>query len=147
MTTKLIDYDQIVADVVSLLKTMTGATQPYKLVGPDLMTRDFVFDNMPLADVRLATGDQQALAGQRYYSTILLEIEIAAFDLRDKAEAAKIRNELLARTQRLIVENPHYGATWDSVILGHVDFIAAENTKEGFAASAVMQVQVNVYTG
>ena len=33
MTTKLIDYDQIVADVVSLLKTMTGATQPYKLVG------------------------------------------------------------------------------------------------------------------
>jgi hypothetical protein len=147
MTNKLVDYDQICTDVAALLGTMTGATIPFKRIEVDVETRDFVFMNMPLGDVRLATADNEALAGQNYYSTVLLEIEIAAFSLSSKAAAAKIRNDLLARTQRLFVENPHYGAIWDSVILGHVDFVSAENTKEGFASSAIMQVQINVYTG
>lgn len=146
MTTNFIDYNQITDDMKTLVSTMvTSASMPYKTVEANQMTRDFVFDKMPLCDVRLGTADPQALAGQNYYSAVVLELEIAAFSLSSKDKAARIANELLGKTQRAIVENPHFGAVWDSVLLGHVDFLSAENSKEGFAASIVMQVTVNVY--
>lgn len=147
MTTKFIDYSQILDDVKTLISSqISGASKPFKMVGTNLMTRDFNFQNMPLCDVRLGTADPQALAGQNYYSAVLLELEIAAFDLRSKDDAARIANELLALAQRALIENAHFGASWDSIILGHVDFITAENDKEGFAASVVAQVTINVYS-
>ncbi len=146
MTANFIDYNQILDDVKSLLLTkVTSASMPFKKVDTNLAVRDFAFNNMPLADVRLSTMDPEVLAGQSYYSTVGVEIEIAAFSLREKDEASRITNELLAKSQRALVENPHFGAVWDSAVLGHVDFITAENDKEGFAASVVAQIAIKLY--
>jgi len=147
--TKFIDYNQILDDVKTLVSTKVAAMNPtvgFKLVGTNLATRDFVFDKMPLCDVRLATGDPQARTGQSYYSAVVLELEIAAFHLSSKDRAARIANELLALTQRAFVENAHFGAVWESVLLGHMDFLTAEGGKEGFAASVVAQVTINVFS-
>src|SRR4030067_1125172 len=131
MTTNFIDYNQVLDDMKSLIETkVTSASVPFKVVGTNLATRDFTFNGMPLCDVRLSTLDPEVLAGQNYYSGLALELEIAAFDLSSKDKAARIANELLAKSQRAIVENSHFGAVWESVNLGHVDFITAENDKE-----------------
>lgn len=146
MTTNFIDYNQILDDVKTLISTMvTSASLPFKKVDTNLATRDFVFPDMPLCDVRLGTMDPEVLAGQNYYSTVAVDLEIAAFSLSSKDKAARIANELLAKSQRAFVENPHFGAVWDSVVLGHVDFLTAENGKEGFAASIVAQVMIKLY--
>lgn len=147
--TKFIDYNQILDDVKSLVETKVvsmSPTVPYKLVGTNLMTRDFVFANMPLCDVRLANLEPQTRVGQDYYSGLLVELEIAAFSLNSKDKAARIANELLSLTQRALIENAHFGAVWESISLGHVDFMTAEGGKEGFAASLVAQVQINIFS-
>jgi hypothetical protein len=146
MTANMIDYNQILDDVKTLISTkVTSASVPFKKVDTNLMVRDFVFNDMPLCDVRLGTMDPEVLAGQSYYSSVAVDLEIAAFSLSSKDKAARIANELLAKSQRAIVENPHFGAVWDAVVLGHVDFLTAESGKEGFAASVVAQVVIKLY--
>jgi hypothetical protein len=153
--TNFVDYDQIATDIVSLVSTkVTGTleslTDPkFKKVGRNLDSRDYHYANLPLCDVRMSAGLPEALAGQNYYVPITFELEMAAHSLRSQDEAATIILDLLNKTQRAFVENAHFSAAWDSIILGQFDMLTGEDTAQkngAFMASVVAKVTINVYS-
>ena len=143
--TTFVDYNQIAIDVASLIGINVTS---FQRVGADVDDREFHHANMPLCSVRLATADPVNTSQQTYYVGVQLELEIAAFDLSSRREASKILLQQLDKTQQALRANPHYGAVWDALQLGPVEFLSAEDKESGaFVAGCLARVTISAYTG
>jgi hypothetical protein len=153
MTDFTTNYNQILEDVVAMITQVVGVEkdnpEKFTRVAKNLDPTDFHTASMPLCDVRLSAARPANTAGQTYYNAINVELEIAAFDLSQQDKAATIMLNLLPKVQRAFVQNPHWGAVWDSIVLGDVVFLFGQDRDPAggaFVASAVAQVTINVYT-
>jgi hypothetical protein len=57
--------------------------------------------------------------------------------------------DLTNKVQRAFVDNPHWGAVWDSIEVGDVQFFTAYDRspdKAAFVATAIARFTINVYT-
>lgn len=151
--TDFIDYNLILNDVKAMLISVVGiqADTPgkFKTIDRNVDPTQFHYAAMPIGDVRMASARPAARAGQQYYTPVTVEIEVAAFDLRSQDKAATIAMDLTNKVQRAFVDNPHWGAVWDSIELGDVNFFTAYDRspdKAAFVATAVVQFTINVYT-
>lgn len=139
-----VNYDQMVLDFAAAL---TSANVGFKKVMVDPMDRDYEVHNMPLAGVALASNDPLNTAGQTYYCDVTIQVQIAAFDLTNRREAAKIRNDLVNATQRYFQENPRFGAVVDSTQVGRAEFETGESKEQGWqVAGAVLEFHVKCYS-
>lgn len=151
--TDFINYNQILDDVKAMLTTAVGVqadtSGKFTTIDRNIDPTQFSYAAMPLADVRMSGARPGVRAGQQYYTPVSVEIEIAAFDLRDQDKAATIVLDLTNKVQRAFVENPHYGAVWDSIEVSDVNFFTAYDRspeKSAFVATAVAQFVINVYS-
>lgn len=141
--TDFIDYDTILDDMVNLISANVPG---FKKAMKDANDRDFVVSNMPFCDVRMKRVIPDNTGQQNYYSTVVVEVEVATFDLSSRQEAAKLRNDLTNAVQRLFQTNSRFGAAVDATQVGPAEFETGESEKEGaFVAGAVLQFNVFVY--
>lgn len=142
--TDFIDYDQITIDARALI---ANANIGFKKVLADASDTDFVFENLPMADVRFKRAVPVATGGRNYYTAVVLEVEIGANDMTSRRASAKIRNDLINATQRLFQANPRFSAAAETVIIGNVECETIETDDQGaFIASAVCEIHVMVYS-
>lgn len=139
-----LDYDQVVDDLVTLLTAqVTGAEK----IGRDLDETDFVFPNYPMIDCRALRVAPELTGQQNYWVDFVIEIEIVAHDLSSRQEAVRLRNGLLNQVQEAVRQNPRFGASNESCILGPVEFATEQTPENGaFVAAAVAQIVVKVYS-
>lgn len=141
--TSFVDYDVILDDMVNLISSQVAG---FTLVQKDSNDRDFTVPNMPMADVRIKRVIPENTGQQNYYNQVVIEVEICTFDLSSRQEAAKLRNDLTGKVQRLFQTNSRFGAAIDATQVGQAEFETAESDKEGaFMAAAVLQFNVFAY--
>lgn len=138
--TVLADYNLIKNDLVTMITSLAV----FKSVAPDMNETDFNLGNMPLCDVRWRGSDLKAVTNGTHFGPVLFDLEIAAVNLQSRDAALTMVASLVATVQRRIVENPHFSAALDATRLGRVDVLTGE-AETGFAASAVMRVEADVY--
>lgn len=142
-----VDYNQIIDDVVAMIRAKVPS---FKLVDRNVDPQQFHYANFPLCDVRITKGSPTVTAGQVYYVPVTVEMEIAASDLSSVDKGATIALDLLNKTQRAFVENSHWGAVWDAMILGQFRVITAQdrsaNSGGAFVTSILAEVMINVYS-
>lgn len=143
-----VNYSQILQDFRDVL---AGATLingvKFQAVLKDAMDMDFIYQNMPLADCRLKRGVPDNTSGNTYYNDLLIEVEIAVFDMTSRDKAATMRNDLTNAVQRFFQANQHFSAFVDTVVVGQVDFETGESKAQGeFIAAAVLQFHVKLYS-
>lgn len=149
-----VDYNTVLDDVVAMVTNVIGLGKDdntkFTVVARDMNETEFNTSILPACDVRLSAARPQPSSGQVYYVPVSLELEVAAFDLSQRAKAGRIVLDLTNRVQRAFVENAHWGAVWDSIILGEVTFLTSMDRSApgdgAFVASAIIQVTVNVYS-
>lgn len=148
----MIDYGQVLTDLVALLKGSNTVYDPSnqtkaREVLKNANDRDFVTMNKPLVDVRLKRAVPEPRTNVTYYTDVTVEIEIVAIDLTNLNDAATIRDGLVQAIQSLLRENRRFGASIDNTILGNVDFATGEDEKAGaFVSGAIMELHVFVYS-
>lgn len=146
--TNFVDYAQILSDFKT---TLEGATLINGLtltkVFKNATDLDFDYANMPMADCRLRQNVPENTAGNTYYNDILIEVEIACFDMTSRDNCATMRDNLTNAVQRLFQTTPHFSAAVDTVQVGAVDFETGETKAQGeFIAAAVLQFHVKLYS-
>ena len=143
-----IDYDLILSDFKAVLDNAsltTGGLPVTVLI--DAMDRDFVIENMPLIDLRVKKLDPQATTNRTYYSDLTIEAEICTFDLTNRREAAKLRNDLTNALQRFVKDNPRFSLPIETTTVGQVNFLTGESKAEGaFVAGAVCEFHPTIYS-
>ncbi len=147
MTQNFINYSQILTDFKTAL---AGATLinglALRSVFKNAQDMDFDFVNMPMADCRLKVATPLNLAGNRYYSDLLLEVEIACYDMTSRDKCATMRDDLTNAVQRFAQLNPHFSAFVETVQIGPVQFETGETKAQGqFIAAAVLEFHVKLY--
>ncbi len=149
--TVFIDYRTILTDLQALIiasNTVYDVTDPTKLkdVLLNANDRDWNPQNMPMLDLRLKRVIPDARSNA-YYAEVIVEAEIAVFDLTSRDEAATIRENLANSLQRLIQTNPRFSAMCDDTLIGVAEFGVGESKQEGaFMAGAVLDFRVFVYS-
>lgn len=142
-----VEYNLIIDDVVALIKQKVP---DFKLVDRNIDPTQFHYANLPLCDVRIARGIPEVTAGQVYYVPVLMQLEIAAFDLSSVDKGATIALDLLNKVQRAFVENSHWGAVWDAIVLGNFQVITTQdqspNSSGAFVTSILAEVAIRVYS-
>jgi hypothetical protein len=150
-----VNYSQILEDFraalagASLINGLSFATKSdgSRSVFGNAQDTDFDYVNMPMADCRIRRADPENTAGQTYYNDIVIEVEIACFDMTSRAKCAKMRDDLTNAVQRFFQQNPHFSAFVDTVQVGAVDFETGETKAQGeFVAAAVAQFHVKLYS-
>lgn len=140
-----INYDQITTDLEGAVKGQPGQLG-FAQVLVDAMDRDFVIENMPLLDIRVKRAVPEPITNQTYYSDLTIECEICAFDLTNRREAAKLRNDLANALQRYLKDNPRFSGLVDTTFIGQADFGTGESKAEGaFVAGAVLEFHLKLY--
>lgn len=140
----MIDYDLITLDMQA---TVIAGNLGFKKVLADASDTDFVFENLPMADVRFKRAIPNATGGNNYYTAVVMEIEIGANDMTSRRSSAKIRNDLIKALQELFQNNPRFSSSVDTTIIGNVECPNIETDDQGaFIASAVLEFHVMVYS-
>lgn len=140
----MINYDQIILDAGASLRTNVTTL---KKVLEDASDVDFVFENLPMADVRFKRAVPGATGGNNYYVDVVFEVEIGANDMTNRRASAKIRNDLIRAIQRHFQLNPRFSAEVDTTIVGNVEAATIETDEQGaFIASAVLEFHAMVYS-
>lgn len=140
-----INYDQITTDLEAAVKAAPGQLG-FAQVLVDAMDRDFIIENMPLLDIRVKRAVPEPITNQTYYSDLTIECEICAFDLTNRREAAKLRNDLANALQRYLKDNPRFSGLVDTTFIGQADFGTGESKAEGaFVAGAVLEFHLKLY--
>jgi hypothetical protein len=141
-----INFDQICLDL------QTGVQQAPSQLGfanvfVDANDRDYVFQNFPLLDIRVKRMDPQQITNQTYYSDVTLEAEIVAQSMTNRAEAAKLRYDLLNALCRYLKDNPRFSGLVDDTAIGQANFVTAESKTDGaFVAGVVLEFHPKIYT-
>lgn len=139
-----INYAQILADMKAAVE---GASLGFKSVHRNADTLSFQFQNMPMLDLRVRRAIPTNVSGQTYYSTIVVEAEIACFDMTSRDKCATMCQGLTDALQRFFQENPRFGAYVDSTVIGEVVFELGETKAQGeFIAAAVATFHVLFYS-
>lgn len=142
--TDFINYSQVLLDMKNAVE---GANLGFKTVFKNAGDYEFQYGNMPMLDFRVRRAIPQAVAGQTYYSDIVIEAEIACFDMTSRDKCATMRDNLTNALQRFFQENPRFGAYVDTTIVGTVEFETGETKAQGeFVAAAVAQFHVQFYS-
>lgn len=141
-----IDYNQLELDFQTAIKNASQSLG-FKQVLRNASDRDFVYDNMPLLDIRFKTVEPQPITNATYYTTGVIEAEVVAYSLISREEAAKLRGELVNALQRFVKDNPRWSSQLETTIIGRVDFGTGESKAEGaFVAGAVCEFHPTIYT-
>lgn len=139
-----INYTQVLTDMKN---AVDAANLGFKETFTDASDLDFRYDNMPMLDLRVRRAVPQAVAGQTYYSDILVEAEIAAYSMTSRSKCATMRNDLTNALQRFFQVNPRFGAYVDSTLVGEVQFEVGETKAQGeYIAAAVATFHVLFYS-
>lgn len=142
--TDFIDYDLITLDMAAAIRANVSG---FKKVIEDASDRDFVVANMPLADVRVRRAIPIDEGGRNYWTDVVMEVELGAFDMTNRRDAAKIRNDLANAVQRYFQVNPRFSGAVDTTLVGNGEFATTESTAQGaFVAAAILQFIVKIYT-
>ena len=142
--TDFVKYDTLLADFQAAVQ---GANLGFKQVLIDANDRDFIFNNMPLLDLRVKRSLPEPVTNQTYYTEVTVEAEVTVFDMTNRREAAKLRNDLTNALQRYVKDHPRFSGIVETVVIGQVDFLTGESKAEGaFVAGAVCQFQARLYT-
>ena len=140
-----VDYTQIRLDLKNLL--VTNHPDDFETIKEEVDFNKLTFSNMPLADVRLVREISEVRAGQDYFVTLSLEIEILCADLSSFLETCNIRDNLVNLVKDTIRNNAHFSSVVESVILTGTEFSSAQDTNEGeFIAAAVIGLNVTIFT-
>lgn len=153
--TNFINYGQILTDFQLALKGATlinglafaplgdGTAAVFK----NAQEMDFDFTNMPMADCRFKRLIPLNTAGNTYYSDLVIEVEIACFDMTNRDKCATMRDGLTNAVQRFFQQNPHFSAFVDTVQIGVVTFETGETKAQGeFIAASVAEFHVRLYS-
>jgi hypothetical protein len=139
-----INYPQVLTDMKD---AVSAANLGFKTVHRNADDNTFQYQNMPLVDFRVRRATPTAVAGQTYYSDILVEAEIACFDMTSRDKCATMCQGLTNALQRFFQVNPRFGAYVDSTIVGAVEFEVGETKAQGeFVAAAVATFHVLFYS-
>lgn len=103
--------------------------------------------NTPLVSITLGEGVSTPRAGQSYYDTFEMQVEVACIDLSNWATAAKQRTDLFRACRQLVRANPRFHVDVNEAKLGGFEFERAIDTADEtwYAAVARFQVIVGVY--
>ncbi len=144
MADKFVDYSLILDDAKAAVK---AASLGFAKVKTNANDRDYVIENMPLLDLRIRRALPEALAARNNYVQVVIEAEIATFDLANRDKAAKMRDDLTSILQRFFQVNPRFSAGIDTVVIGPTDFETGEalGDQGAFAASAVTEINAFLY--
>lgn len=146
MTADFIDYNLLEADFKAAVLAQPQALG-FKQVFTDASERDFIYDNMPLLDIRFKVADPTAITNATYYTIITMECEVAAYSFQSREEAAKLRGELVNKLQKFVKDNPRWSAQLETTTIGRADFGTGESKAEGaFVAGAVLEFHPQLYT-
>lgn len=142
--TDFVDYDLITLDMAAAIRAnVTGV----KKVFADANDWDFVVESMPMVDVRMRRLIPEALGGRNYWVDAVMEVEVGAFDMTNRRDAAKIRNDLVNAIHRYFQVNPRFSGAVDTVIIGNGEFATTESTDQGaYVAVAVLLFNVKLYS-
>jgi hypothetical protein len=141
--TTFVDYNQLQDDFKTAVE---GGSLGFKTVLEDANLRDFLFDNMPLLDIRVKEADPQATTNKTYYVPIVIECEISAYSLVSRRDAAILRGQLVDALQRFVKDHPRFSSGIETTTLGKVNFGSGEDKAQGaFVAGAVLEFNVYVY--
>lgn len=139
-----IDYDQLLEDFKTAIESQSLG---FKQVLIDASDRDFIYDNMPLLDIRIKEADPTAITNATYYTTMILEAEVCAYSFTSRREAAKLRGELVNKLQLFVKQHPRWSAQLETTIIGKASFGTGESKAEGaFVAGAVLEFHPQLYT-
>lgn len=137
------DVDAIGQSLATLIETNVTDFKSVKYEG-DLVEDHFV--EMPLCEVILDEVSPEVTAGRDYYVTMVFGLEISAFDLSRRSEAATVRNDLWKSVAELIADNPRFHGDIETAIAGRTDFASAADEEQGaFVAGARMEVIVTAF--
>lgn len=139
-----VDYAQIVVDAVA---AVTNASLGFAAVLSNANDRDFEVGNMPMVDIRVRRAFPEALAGRNDYVQVVLECEVATFDLTSLDKAAKMRDNLVSALQRFFQLNPRFSGSLDTTTIGATEFFTGENISDqgAFGAGAILEINVFLY--
>lgn len=141
-----IPYSQICDDLQAAFKA-EPTLAAVKTVAVDAMDRDFIFENMPLLDIRVKRAEPEPVTNATYYSDLTLEVEVCVYDMTNRGEAARIRNDLTNAIQLFVKANPRFSSSLETTIVGQVDFLTGESKAEGaFVAGATLELHPKIYT-
>ncbi len=137
------DFDAVGQALADLIEAGVAG---YELVAYEMDEIDDNFGNMATCDVILDTQVPEVRAGQDYYNTITFSLEIVAFDLSKRSEAATLRNGLVRSTIDIIRGSPRFHADIESTIIGPAEFAQASDEDNGaFVAGAKMSIIVTAF--
>lgn len=141
----LFDYEGLQNDFQALVDA-NNVDLGFAKVFQDANMRDFLTTNMPILDIRQHDADPQATTNETYYNQIVIECEICCYSLVSRREAAKMRNQLVDKLQRLVKNNRRFSAGIESTTLGRVVFAVGETKDQGnFVAGATLAFNVFLY--
>jgi hypothetical protein len=144
MTTKFVDYAQVLTDARAAIET---ANLGFVKVTKNADDFDLVNTNMPIVDLRWLRAQPVDVGGQNYYSELVIEAEILASDMTSLDKAATIRDDLTGLLQRWFQTNPHFSGASDSVVVGNAEFGTGQDAKTGaFVAVVLLEFHVMLYT-
>lgn len=109
----MISYYQIQEDLQSLLLVgpAVGYTTTPKEVFIEAMEREAFFENMPFINIRLTEGEQEIRSiPDGYYTHLIFEIDVIAFDFTHFRKAAICRDLLMGEAQSAIQQNSRFNS-------------------------------------
>lgn len=141
-----IDTEQLLEDFRALVEAQSQSLG-FKQVFLNASDVDYVYDNMPLLDLRIKRGKPVPTTNATYFTTLLLEAEICVYHMTSREEAAKIRSSLTNALQRLVKDNPRFSAGLETTIVGDFEFGTGEDKSQGaFVAGTVQEFYPQLYT-
>lgn len=156
MTTNFVNYKQILIDFqaalagATLINGVSFGTRPdgTKAVFKNAQDMDFIYPNMPMADCRFKSNVPENTAGNTYYNDLVIEVEIACYDMTSRDKCATMRDDLTNAVQRFFQQNPHFSSFVDTVQIGVTTFETGEDkANQGeFVAAAILEFHVRLYT-
>lgn len=138
---EFVPYAQILAD---MRDAIAGANLGFKMVFRNADDMDFQFQHMPLCDFRIRRGTPELVSiPNGYYTSVLVEAEIACFDMTSRDKCVTMLQGLTSAVQAYFQQNARFGADIQNTIVGVVEFEVGETKGQGeFVAAAVATFQV-----
>lgn len=137
-------YNQVTTDLQALIQTLPSISDV------TIEENDILFpalSKLCKANIRLVASPMEVRAGQDYFSSMNIEIDIVFVDMGNYAEAAFNRNNVVREVVQLIRDNASsFSSDIESTITTNVAFEGgALDDERGFIAAAVIEVDVKAY--
>jgi hypothetical protein len=138
------NYTQVLTDMVAAIQ---NANLGFAKVFKNASDIDCEYNNMPMCDVRMKRAIPQLVSlPSNYYVELIVEIEVGAFHMTSRDQAAIMRDNLVDAVQALFRQTPRFGGYVEDTIVGAVEFETGENAAQGeFVAAALAQFHVKFY--